>query len=99
MKDKVLESEIRKHAEAIASALRKYSDAPMYIHVTVFSRDVDVSEDDIPDYCSVNCHYYDESGNLMPIINQSYLLHYGDDGITKTTPFPYERGNDNDSPN
>ena len=30
MKDKVLESEIRKHAEALAVALRKYTDEPMY---------------------------------------------------------------------
>ena len=98
MKNKILETEIRKHAEALAVALRKYTDVPMYAHLTIFTHDNIVEDKDSPDYCDIVCHEFDESGEIAFVVNQSFLIHYGEDGISKTTPFPYERGNDNDSP-
>ena len=96
MKDKVLESEIRKHAEALAVALRKYTDVPMYAHLTIFTHDNIVEDKDSPDYCDIVCHKFDESGEIAFVVNQAFLIHYGEDGISKITPFPYERTADNE---
>lgn len=97
MKDKILETEIRQHAEALSVALRKYTDAPLYCHLTIFTRDKDESE--CPDYCDINVHTIDEeTQEFLFVVSQSYLIHHNDEGeITKTTPFPYERTADNDS--
>lgn len=100
MKDKILETEIRKHAEALSVALRKYTNEPMYCHLTLFTHDnVAEGETNPPDYCDIVAHKVDESGEFVFVVNQAFLIHYCDEGISKTTPFPYERTNDNDSPN
>ena len=101
MKDKILESEIRKHAEALAVALRKYTNEPLYLRLTLFTRDVQVADDKehVPDFCDLVCHAYDDTEEVNPFVSQAYLIYHGEEGISKTTPFPYERTADNDSPN
>ena len=97
MKDKILETEIRQHAEAISKALRKYSSEPLYCHLTIFTRDNDESE--CPDYCDINVHTVDEATEeFVFIVSQAYLIHHNDEGeITKTTPFPNKGVKKNDS--
>ena len=98
MKDKILETEIRKHAEALSVALRKYTDEPLYLRLTLFTRDSQVTDDKehVPDFCDLVCHTYDDTEEVDPIVSQAFLIHHGDDGISKTTPFPFEV-NRNDS--
>ena len=98
MKDKILETEIRKHAEALSVALRKYTDEPLYLRLTLFTRDSQVTDDKehVPDFCDLVCHAYDDTEEVDPIVSQAFLIHYGDDGIRKIEPFPFEV-NRNDS--
>lgn len=96
MKDKILESEIRTHAEAIASALRKYSDAPMYASVAIFSRDNTIEVEPV-DYCNITVHLFSEDEEIVSLFSKALLLHYGEDGISKVSPFPCEV-NEDDSP-
>ena len=98
MKDKILETEIRKHAEALSVALRKYTNEPLYLRLTLFTRDSQVTDDKehVPDFCDLVCHAYDDTEEVDPIVSQAFLIHHGDDGISKTESFPFEV-NRNDS--
>ena len=94
MKNKILETEIRKHAEALSVALRKYTNEPLYLRLTLFTRDVQVADDKehVPDFCDLVCHVYDDMEEIDPIVSQAYLIHHGEEGISKTEPFPFEKG-------
>ena len=96
MKDKVLESEIRKHAEALAVALRKYTDEPMYFHLSIFTRDNAIEEDsdEIPDYYDFVLHKYDadDSGEVTDVVSKSFLIFYGEEGIRDTRRFGFRGG-------
>lgn len=99
MKNKILETEIRKHAEALAVALRKFKGEPMYFHLTIFSRDNTADEDD-PDYYDFCLHEFnEETEEIVDLTSKAYLIHYGDEGIAYTTPFYINERNSNDSPN
>lgn len=102
MKNKILETEIRKHAEALAVALRKYTDVPIYFHLSVMTRDNVTDEPDTPDYYDFVVHELDEDfGEIKNMTSKAYLIHYGEEGITKTVPFYSNlknEGKDNDSP-
>lgn len=101
MKKKILETEIRKHAEALAVALRKYTDESMYFHLSIFTRDNTIEEDsdEIPDYYDFVIHESDDDfGEIKNITSKAFLIFYDDEGIWKTTPFYSNERNDNDSP-
>lgn len=101
MKNKILETEIRKHAEALAVALRKYTNEPMYFHLSIFTRDNTIEEDsdEIPDYYDFVLHKFDDGfGEITNMTSKALLIHYDDEGIRKTTPFYSNERNDNDSP-
>lgn len=103
MKNKILETEIRKHAEALAVALRKYTDVPIYFHLSVMTRDNVTDEPDAPDYYDFVVHELDDDfREIKKMTSKAFLIHYaeGDEGelIRKTTPFYSNERNDNDSP-
>jgi len=98
MKNKILETEIRKHAEALAVALRKYTDVPIYFHLSVMTRDNLTDEPDAPDYYDFVIHELDDFGEIKKMTSKAFLIHYDDEGIIKTTPFYSNERNDNDSP-
>lgn len=99
MKNKILETEIRKHAEALAVALRKYTDVPIYFHLSVMTRDNVTDEPDTPDYYDFVIHELDDDfGEIKKMTSKAYLIHYGEEGIDHTTPFYSNERNDNDSP-
>jgi len=96
MKNKILETEIRKHAEALAVALRKYTDVPIYFHLSVMTRDNLTDEPDAPDYYDFVIHELDDFGEIKKMTSKAFLIHYDDEGIIKTTPFYSNERNDND---
>lgn len=99
MKNKILETEIRKHAEALAVALRKYTDVPIYFHLSVMTRDNLTEDPDAPDYYDFVVHELDDDfGEIKKMTSKAFLIHYDDEGIIKTTPFYSNERNDNDSP-
>lgn len=63
MKNKVLDAEVTKHVEALAKALRSYTDEPMYLNLTIFTRDkechLEGDPEGIPDYYDVRTHEAD----------------------------------------
>lgn len=63
MKHKVLDAEVTKHVEALAKALRAYTDEPMYLNLTIFTRDkechLEGDPEGIPDYYDVRTHNAD----------------------------------------
>jgi hypothetical protein len=99
MKNKILQTEIRKHAEALAVALRKYTDVPMYFHLAVFTRDNTEGEiGDIPDYYDYVLHELDEEvGEVTNTVTEAFLIHYGEDGIRDTEQFYFNERNNNDT--
>ena len=99
MKNKILQTEIRKHAEALAVALRKYTDVPMYFHLAVFTRDNTEGEKvDIPDYYDYVLHELDEEvGEVTNTVTEAFLIHYGEDGIRNTEQFYFNERNNNDT--
>lgn len=100
MKNKILETEIRKHAEALAVALRKYTDVPMYFRLAVFTRDnTEGEKGDIPDYYDYVLHKLDEEvGEVTNTVTEAFLIHYDGNGIRNTEQFYFNERNDNDSP-
>lgn len=102
MKNKILETEIRKHAEALAVALRKYTDVPIYFHLSVMTRDNVTDEPDAPDYYDFVVHELDDDfAEIKKMTSKAFLIHYyydEDELIRKTTPFYSNERNDNDSP-
>ena len=92
MRKKILETEVTKAAEHLAKVLRDFSGEPMYMNITVFSRDVeckvDGDPDGLPDYYSIIVHdadtEYDENpeGYIPRSIelSKSGRIYYGDDG-------------------
>lgn len=98
MKNKILETEIRKHAEALAVALRKYTDVPIYFHLSVMTRDNLTEEPDAPDYYDFVVHELDDDfGEIKKMTSKAFLIHYDDEGIRNTTPFYSNERNRNDS--
>ena len=93
MKNKVLYTEVKKAAEMLCNALRSYSGEPMYLNLTVFTRDNTISDDpkDIPDYYSVVVSYPDEVDEDIRInsavISESAKVFYGDEGIRSVEPY------------
>lgn len=88
MKKKILETEIQKHAEAIAVALRKYSSEQLYCHVTLFTYDELINNDktNVPDYVDIVVHDFDENEEIGTVISTANLVYHGDEGILKTEP-------------
>ena len=98
MNNKILETEITKHAEALAVALRKYTDVPIYFHLSVMTRDNVADDPDAPDYYDFVVHELDDDfGEIKKMTSKAFLIHYDDEGIIKTTPFYSNERNDNDS--
>ena len=61
LKTKLLNTEVRKAVEHLARVLRNYSSEPMYLNMTVFTRDAEAKtkEDNcegLPDYYGIRCH-------------------------------------------
>jgi hypothetical protein len=100
MKNKILETEIRKHAEALAVALRKYTDVPIYFHLSVMTRNNVTDEPDTPDYYDFVIHELDDDfGEIKNMTSKALLIHYyydEDELIRKTTPFYSNERNEND---
>lgn len=94
MKDKILESEVRKAAEHLALALRKYTKEPMYCSLTIFSRDITCKGDEdpegIPDYYTFRVHEADDVEEIVPTFSESSRVYYDADGIKKVIPFNKE---------
>lgn len=88
MKKKILETEIRKNAEALALALRKFADEPMYLRLCVFTLD-NVADDSssAPDYYDVVCHKCDDLDANEPVMSKAFLIYYGEEGVEKTEEF------------
>lgn len=88
MKNKILETEIRKHAEALAIALRKYTDVPIYLHMSVMTRDNADEEPDAPDYYDFVINESDDDfKEIKKMTSKAFLVYYDGDRIRNTTPF------------
>lgn len=101
MKRKLIEVEVRKAVEHLTNALNKYSPDPMYLSLSIFTRDetlkCDGDPDGTPDYYTVRSYVadteYEENINrdgFVPketIINEAARVYYGEDGIRKVIPF------------
>lgn len=89
MKDKVLKAKITKSVEEIAVALRNYTDEPLYLNITVFSRDNTVrlfgDPEGTPDFYSIRCHSTEnlEADNIDLIIGKSARVYYSQDKDTE----------------
>ena len=97
MKNKILKTEVEKAAEHLCKCLREYTDEPMYLSMTVFTRDntiKDEESDEIPDYYSITLHNADieEVEDIILTLSESKRVFYGEDGIREVRPFPEERG-------
>lgn len=98
MKRKLLETEVRKATEHLARLLRIYSADPMYLNLTVFTRDAEAKtlEDNcegLPDYYGIRCHEASDVEGIVPTISESARVYYTDsDGIEKIGKvFKYEK--------
>lgn len=97
MKNKILKAEITKHIEAISKALRDYKDEPMYLSLTVFTRDsechIDGDPIGVPDYYSVRVHESDiddieECDLTLSMSARVYYAFYDQDELIRTV-IPY----------
>lgn len=77
MKRQILYTEITKAAEALAQALRKYSDASMYAAVSVVTRDSDRKNGDTPDFYTLRV---EDNEVTAPIIAEAGIIHRDEDG-------------------
>lgn len=85
MKNQILYTEITKAAEALAQALRKYSDAPMYAAVSVVTRDSDRKNGDTPDFYTLRVEDIKKKGKneyevKAAIIAEAGVIHRDEDG-------------------
>lgn len=85
MKNQILYTEITKAAEALAQALRKYSDASMYAAVSVVTRDSDRKNGDTPDFYTLRVNVIkkkdkNEYEATDPIIAEAGFIHRDEDG-------------------
>ena len=101
MKRKIAEAEIKRGVEHIINALNKYSADPMYLSLSIFTKDntlkCDGDPDGIPDYYTLRAYAsdteYDESIDkdvFVPketLINEAARVYYGEDGIRTVIPF------------
>ena len=101
MRKKIAEAEIKKGVEHIINALNKYSAGPMYLSLSIFTKDntckCDEDPDGIPDYYSLRAHTmdtdYEEDADrirVVPmemIVNETARVYYGEDGIRQVIPF------------
>lgn len=101
MKRKIAEAEIKRGVEHIINALNKYSADPMYLSLSIFTKDntlkCDGDPDGIPDYYTLRAYAsdteYDESIDkdvFVPketLINETARVYYGEDGIRTVIPF------------
>ena len=97
MKNKILKTEIEKTAEHLCKCLRDYTDEPMYLNLTLFSRDATIKDEEsgeIPDYYSVTLHNADieEVEDIILTLSESKRVFYDGDKIREVRPFPEERG-------
>ena len=101
MKRKIAETEIKRGVEHIINALNKYSADPMYLSLSIFTKDntlkCDGDPDGIPDYYTLRAYAsdteFDESIGkdvFVPketLINETARVYYGEDGIRTVIPF------------
>ncbi len=101
MKRKIAEAEIKRGVEHILNALNKYSADPMYLSLSIFTKDntlkCDGDPDGTPDYYTLRAYAsdteYDESvdkDTFVPketLINEAARVYYGEDGIRTVIPF------------
>lgn len=85
MKRQILYTEITKAAEALAQALRKYSDASMYAAVSVVTRDGDAKNGDTPDFYTLRVNVINKKDKneyeaTDPIIAEAGVIHRDEDG-------------------
>lgn len=81
MKNKLLYTEVTKAAEALATALRKFSGDPMYCNVSIVTRDRVQDAAEAPDVYTIRVHKANEEnpvGNLL--ITESGFIYRAEDG-------------------
>lgn len=87
MKDKLLKTDITKAVESLAKALRDYSGEPMYLRLTIFSRDTSMTKDGkVPDYYDVHISPADDADDMVPTFSKAAFVFYGEEGITDVVP-------------
>lgn len=103
MKDKIIKAEIEKATEHLARLVRNYSDEELYLHITIFSRDNEIADEDypneVPDYFSYRLATLtpeDADGDIaQTLCNESGRIFYSDvDGesyIRKVVPYRKDR--------
>ena len=101
MRKKMAEAEIKKGVEHIINALNKYSADPMYLSLSIFTKDntckCDEDPGGIPDYYSLRAHTMDtdyeedaDRSRVVPmemLVNETARVYYGEDGIRQVIPF------------
>lgn len=85
MKRQILYTEITRAAEALAQALRKYSDVSMYAAVSVVTRDTMRKDGDTPDFYTLRVEVIkkkdeNEYEATAPIIAEAGVIHRDEDG-------------------
>ena len=95
MKNKVLYTEVLKAAEHLATVLRNYTDEPMYMNLTIFTRDADCHHegdpDGVPDYYDVVVEGAEADDDAEPTIRTSARVYYSENqyGELIRTVIPY----------
>ena len=95
MKNKVLYTEVLKAAEHLATVLRNYTDEPMYLNLTIFTRDAECHHegdpDGVPDYYEVVVEGAEADDDAEPTIATSARVYYSEDqyGEQIRTVIPY----------
>ena len=94
MKNKIMYAEINKAVERLCVLLRKTSSDPLFLDITIFSRDKVACDGDeeIPDYYSFRvCKADEEFEADSPLVNESSRVYYSDDDgeekIRKVLPY------------
>ena len=82
MKNKLIEAEIKKATEHLARLLRNYSDSELYFHLTLFTKDTQCADDDmpgeVPDFYSYRLADLKEEEDGKTIMTDSGRIYYAD---------------------
>lgn len=83
-KTKVLHSEIIKATEHLARLLRNYASDPMYLNLTIFTKDAEAKDPEdncegLPDYYAIRCHEANDIEGIVPTISESSRVYYKTD--------------------
>jgi len=96
-KSRVLHTEILKASEHLARLLRNYAKDPMYLNITIFTKDKEAKEPEdncegLPDYYSIRCHEASDVEGIVPTMSESSRVYYrtdedGNELIDKVFPY------------